>query len=277
MYDDVGFKVSHGGDSCTKMVHVRVNVDRNITVNDTKGIFDTDYEFENEYNNAQIETKLFIIKDIMEAIDKVRRSGINAIFLVVRMGRLDGRDSELIDQLANYVFKENVRQKVYLVLTNSKAFQVKDKQKGTNWLLQQVEDNATMRKYFEAAENDHNRVFFVDNQGPSDAFDDEEKESFLRGNRRKAEEIIKVLHQNGDDKVHLQDVYERLCDEYSKLRTSDEIIGKSGETRCLCYIHTYLHISLFMISEHFEENVLPQLQGSKDKKKLGTRHKCILL
>ena len=223
-YEDRGFKVSHDPDSCTKVTEFRTNVDRNITIHDTKGLFDTDYKFENDYNEAEEGKKLQIIEEIMDAIGTLLDTGLHAILLVVKIGnRFDEREKELIDRLATYLFQKQMRQKVYLIFTNSPAKYVKDKQKGIDWLEKQ--QKSALKNYYDAVEGEINRIFFVNNQDPADAADEEEMEKAKNHNNAMAQEIIDTLHKNGDEKVYLLDVYTQLSEEYSKLQKPAEKLG----------------------------------------------------
>ena len=223
-YEESGFKVSHDPTSCTKFTEFRTNVERNITIHDTKGLFDTDYKLENDYNEAEEGKKLQIIEEIMDAIGTLLETGLHAILLVVRVGsRFDEREKELIDQLATYLFQKQMRHKVYLIFTNSPAKYVKDKQKGIDWLDKQ--QKTALKSYYDAVEGEISRIFFVDNKDPEDAADQEEMEKYKNNNIEMAQEIIDTLHKNGNEKFYLLDVYTQLSEEYTQLKEPAEKRG----------------------------------------------------
>ena len=96
---------------------------------DTKGFFDAETERDN-YLNGTKDQKLQLIKEIMQALESIQNTGVHGIFLVVKRGRIDVKDKEIIDNLGKYVFNDDMKKKVYLVFTNSSMKYCKNKQEG---------------------------------------------------------------------------------------------------------------------------------------------------
>lgn len=215
-----GFEVSNDPDSCTKYAACKSSVKNNINVYDTKGFFDT--EAEKDYKNGNQDRKLQIVEEIMQVLQSIENTGIHGILLVVKMGRLDDKDKIIIDNLAEYLFKEGMRRKVYLVFTHSLPKYVEDKQLGVKWLNEQCgKKDSKLKKYYDVVEHNFNRVFFVDNKNPDDAKKNGAKEC-QEDNKGIAKMIIETLHKNGNDKVLLRDIYYELSKEYSELKSEDE-------------------------------------------------------
>ena len=254
-YGDTGFLVSHDPDSCTKVTEYKTNVKRNIAVHDTKGFFDTDKELENDYKAGDDKRKLQIINEIMDAFKTLTTVGIHAILLVVRMGRLDERDKEIIDHLAKYLFEDGMKKKVYLIFTDSPEKYVNNKQKGIKWLDEQCQKpNSILNKYYEGVDRDWNKVFFVDNKNPLDAVDSDdeaniqmEKQSKAKKNNEKmACGILDSLHKYAKEKVYLQKIYNQLNEDYSKLTKPKD---KKGNILLLTSFEYFYLIHVCILSD----------------------------
>ena len=128
-YKEAGFEVSDYGNSCTKAAEFKSSDANKLTVYDTKGFFDAETERDN-YLNGTKDQKLQLIKEIMQALESIQNTGVHGIFLVVKRGRIDVKDKEIIDNLGKYVFNDDMKKKVYLVFTNSSMKYCKNKQEG---------------------------------------------------------------------------------------------------------------------------------------------------
>ena len=137
---EVGFKVSSGVKSETKVAEKKTNATENVTVYDTKGFFDTSTELAKEYEKSDDNRKITIIGEIMDALDSIQNTGVHAILLVINKARnrFDINDKDIIDKLGTYVFTDNIKKKVYLVFTHCPAkFLKKDKIAAMAWFNQQ--------------------------------------------------------------------------------------------------------------------------------------------
>ena len=94
-----------------------------------KGFFDAETERDN-YLSGTKDQKLQLIKEIMQALESIQNTGVHGIFLVVKRGRIDLKDKEIIDNLGKYVFNDDMKKKVYLVFTSSSMKYCKNKQEG---------------------------------------------------------------------------------------------------------------------------------------------------
>ena len=128
-YKQEGFDVSDYGNSCTKAAEFKSSDANKLTVYDTKGFFDAETERDN-YLNGTKDQKLQLIKEIMQALESIQNTGVHGIFLVVKRGRIDVKDKEIIDNLGKYVFNDDMKKKVYLIFTNSSMKYCKNKQEG---------------------------------------------------------------------------------------------------------------------------------------------------
>ena len=232
-----GFQVSGDPQSCTKTTELRISTMRNIAVHDTKGFFDNKEEFEQNYQTAKKDRKLQIINEIMSALESLRNSGINAILLVVKFGRMDIKDKEIIKELSNCLFEESVKKKVYIVFTSTPKIYTRNRQKATEWLVTQSKmDDSPIKDYFFMVEQDWNRVFFVNNLNPFEEADpeDENEVNEVKGkNVEMVSNILTTLRNNCQESVKLLSVYNKLCEEFSKLKEDDE---KKGNTIMKCRI-----------------------------------------
>ena len=240
---EVGFSVSGNVKSHTKVAEKKTNATENITVYDTKGFLDTSTELADEYNNSKDSRKIQIIEEIMDALNSIQTTGVHAILLVINKGRnrFDISDKDIIDNLSNYVFTENIKKKVYLVFTHCpKKLRLK-KNLAMEWFNEQCktetsggeEVQKTFTKYSEVVENDANRIIFLNNKNPDDeAEGDEEIEKCKTKNRINAATIIKYLRQDGEETVTLQSKYEGLLAEWNNLKKE----GASDKERIRMYL-----------------------------------------
>ena len=169
-YKEAGFEVSDYGNSCTKAAEFKSSDANKLTVYDTKGFFDAETERDN-YLNGTKDQKLQLIKEIMQALESIQNTGVHGIFLVVKRGRIDVKDKEIIDNLGKYVFNDDMKKKVYLVFTNSSMKYCKNKQEGIgknqNTKYVQLKEffsvklnySCISRKFLEMQENSTSRIF----------------------------------------------------------------------------------------------------------------------